>query len=488
MKKARQMLSLLLAGTMVLSLTACGGGSSSGSAASEAKPDAAAAPAAAAEQAEEGESVEEVVIPEGRTEVLMWSAMSGTIGENLQADADEYNDSQDKYFVNIQYQGDYNDIYTKLTTTINQADLPDLAVVSTELVGTYALTEDLLCPLSNYISADDPVWADLNGNLKAVWGKNGEPLCYPFGNSFYGQFVNAEIFEEAGIDPYEALTSVEGFYNACKTLVDGGYCEFGASLDSWGGFVWYALSAAGIQYLDNNNGRDGIPTKALLDTPEVRDALKEYFTYFRKMEQEKLIVPYGSAWGDECMPAFTSKRCAICTGSIAAFNRIEKAMEETGPFKMAWVPWCSAINLGHAPEGYAASGSGLCIVNSGDEDAMAGAAEFIAFCGNIDCQLRMCTNCGYLPLNEEGFESAEYQEFIETRFPAAAKAFELQQNAAVDALHANPLNPVNPACQSASAEAWSAVMADPNLDIDSVIDTMQETIQEALDLYNEANG
>ena len=170
---------------------------------------------------------------EGPIEVLMWSAVSGTIGECLQQTVDEFNAMQDKYYVTVEYQGGYMDIYTKLTTTLNKEDLPDMAIVSTELCGTYRLTPELLAPLSNYWKADEEPWVSLNGALKSIWGDaDGNPSCFPMGNSFYGQFVNADIFAAAGIDPYEALTSVKGLYETCKKLVDGGYCKYGASLDS----------------------------------------------------------------------------------------------------------------------------------------------------------------------------------------------------------------------------------------------------------------
>lgn len=421
---------------------------------------------------------------DGPVEVLLWSAVSGSIANCLQQTVDEFNASQDKYFVNVEYQGGYMDIYTKLTTTLNKEDLPDMAIVSTELCGTYRLTPELLAPLSDFWKADEEPWGNLNGALKAIWGDaNGNPSCFPMGNSFYGQFVNADIFAAAGIDPYEALTSVKGLYETCKKLVDGGFCKYGASLDSWGGFVWYGLAAAGVQFMDNGNGHLGDPTKILISTPEVRAALYDYFYYFRKMQQENLIVPYGSSWGDESLPAFATKQCAICTGSIAAFNRVEKAMADA-PFALAWVPCWSAVDLGHAPDGYAASGTGFCVINSGNKEAMQGAADFIAYSGSVVPQVRLDMNSGYLPINEAVLNSAEYQEFVTNRFPAAKRAFEIQQAAAVDYQHTNALNPINNACQSASAAAWSKVMSDFDADINAVIDEMQTTLQDALDLWN----
>lgn len=420
--------------------------------------------------------------PGERHEVLMWSAVSGTIGNILQAAADSFNAAQDRYFINIQYQGDYTAIYTKLTTTINPNDLPDMAIVSTELVGTYSLTKDLLRPLSYYWDANYESWKKLNGNLKAVWGDgSGNPSCYPYGNSFYGQFVNEDMFKAAGIDPYTALTSVEGLYKAAKALKDGGFCEVPVALDSWGGFVWYALAAAGTPFLNNDNGRSAIPTEVLIDTPKVKQALYDYFYYFRKMQQEGLMVDYGSSWGDVCLPSFATQKSAVCTGSIAAFQRIEKAYAEK-PFKLGWLPAFAATNVG-IPKGYAASGTGFCIVESGDEKGMTGASKFIEWTSKVDTQIALCTGTGYLPISEEVLNAPQYQDFVKTRFPGALKAFRYQQEAVVDALHTNALNPINNACQSESAKAWSQVMTDFNIDINAVIDTMDATLQDALDLW-----
>lgn len=461
MKKMRKVLALMLAMLMALSLVACGGKDDSGK--------------------DDGNS------SDGPIEVLVWSAFSAPVDAELQAAADAFNASQDKYVVKIQFQGQFTEIYTKLTTTLNQKDLPELTVVSTELAGTYAMTEGLIRPLSEYCSADDEVWAKLNGNLKYVWGNgSGDPIYYPYGNSLYGSFVNTEIFEAAGIDPYTALTSTKGLYETCKKLVEGGYCKYGIGVDSWGGFVWYALAAAGIQVMNNNNGRDAIPTEMLLDSPEASAALYDYFYYFRKMQQEGLMVTYGSSWGDEVLPAFANGSCAIATGSIAAFARVESAMS-SDPFEVDFVPCWSAVDLGGVPEGYAASGTALGIVENGDEAAMEGAWEFIKFTSNADMQESLCLATGYLPVTQEGYESAGYQDFVANRFSGASKAFELQQNAAIDAKHINPLNPVNNACQDASQEAWSMIMTDLTCDINEVIANMQKDTQIALDLWLDTN-
>ena len=183
----KKFLAILLAMVMVLSLVACGE-----------KP---------AETPDD--NTDDSGAPAGRVEVLMWSAAGGTVAGELEAAAARFNEKQDKYWVNYQYQGNYTEIYTKLTTTINKKDLPALGIVSTELVGTYALTPGLLAPLSDYCKAEDEIWAKLNGNLKAIWGNQGEPFCYPYGNSFYGSFVNADIFAAAGIDPvFQAIDTI----------------------------------------------------------------------------------------------------------------------------------------------------------------------------------------------------------------------------------------------------------------------------------------
>lgn len=456
----KKMLALLMAMLMTLSLVACGSN---------------------------GDKDNNKAGTDGVTEVLMWSAFSAPIDAELMASAEAFNASQDKYKVNVQYQGQFTEIYTKLTTTLNQKDLPSLAVVSTELAGTYGMTEGLIRPISQYCTAEDEMWTKLNGNLKTIWGgTDGEPLYYPYGNSLYGSFVNAEIFAAADIDPYTALTSTKGLYEACKKLVDGGYCKYGIGVDSWGGFVWYALAAAGIQYMNNNNGRDAIPTEMLLDSPEVKAALYDYFYYFRKMQEEGLMMTYGSSWGDEVLPAFGKRDCAIATGSIAAFVRVENALA-ADPFELAWVPCWSAVDLGGAPEGYAASGTGFCIVENGNEAAMEGAWEFIKFISQPEHQESLCLASGYLPVTKEAYDAAGYQDFVANRFPATAKAFELQQNAALDAKHINPLNPINNACQDAAQEAWSMIMADPTSDINAVIDNMQKNTQTALDLWLDTN-
>ena len=127
----KKMLALLMAMLMTLSLVACGSN---------------------------GDKDNNKTGTDGVTEVLMWSAFSAPIDAELMASAEAFNASQDKYKVNVQYQGQFTEIYTKLTTTLNQKDLPSLAVVSTELAGTYGMTEGLIRPISQYCTAEDEMW------------------------------------------------------------------------------------------------------------------------------------------------------------------------------------------------------------------------------------------------------------------------------------------------------------------------------------------
>ena len=135
--------------------------------------------------------------------------------------------------------------------------------------------------------------------------------------------------------------------------------------------------------------------------------------------------------------------------------------------------------------GEPAGGTGTFIGNNGNADQMQGAYEFIKFASTGDQAAYFATQTGYLAPNQEAYQSDVYQDYVKNSFPAVSTIYE--SLAASDDSATNPYIPISNEMKAANSLAIETVAADPKADIQGVIKTAQESIQEAIDLYNQSN-
>lgn len=107
------------------------------------------------------EETTNVQTDEESTEVVWWTYYGDSNLEYLQNIVDEYNGSQDKYHVTIEFQGTQAEMNAKIQSTALE-DLPALFSGAVENVAMYAASEYCM-PLQSYIDQDTEGWTELEG-------------------------------------------------------------------------------------------------------------------------------------------------------------------------------------------------------------------------------------------------------------------------------------------------------------------------------------
>ena len=179
----KKYLSLLMALMMLVSLAACAGGGNGSSPASPAPGGSQTAPA-----------------PAEKTEVVFWSSMSGGMGETLDGIVSDYNASQDKVHVTVEFQGNYYDMAAKLQTAVTSGDTPHIAQLEmgrTKMFADYGILQDMT-DLAKTAGID--VGMFYSGLMDCC--DYGEGLfALPFNRSTTMFYYNKEMFKEAELDP-----------------------------------------------------------------------------------------------------------------------------------------------------------------------------------------------------------------------------------------------------------------------------------------------
>ena len=471
----KKFLSMILALSMVLSLTACG--SKTETPATTSTPAATTStPAATTSTATSDEPIE-----------LVWWTYYGEAQQSyLQTSIDKFNESQSKYHVTMLYQGSQSEAIAKLEATA-QENLPDIFNFGVEDVGTCDAA-DYCMPLQYFLDKDTEGWPELEGTwsgLRASYSNpDGDLIGYPCGYSYYCIWYNADMFKEAGIDASD-VTSFEALYDTCKTLVDGGYCTYGIGFHPVGYYVNGAITREGLKAYNNDNGWSGEAITECLYTKDqnVYDSLYTMLEVYQKMGAESLMVPYGSNWQTEVIPMMADGDCAMLMVTISAYTRVRDAA--AGNFEIGIMPMFSCTSDGKLTS-EPAGGTGIFVANTGNEEKMQGAYEFIKFMSEADQAADFAIKTGYLAPNEQAYNSAAYQEFLTNELPAAEGVYDSLENANESGYY-----PYIPICNEMVLNNYAmveAVASNPNASIDEAIKTAEASIQEAIEMYNLSNG
>lgn len=474
MKAKHRVLAAGMAAAMTLSLAACGGS------ASTAEPTASSTVEAAAPEATSEAASGDA------TEVTWWTYFGDKNIGYLQNIIDDFNNSQNQYHVTIVYQGNQMECNAKLQST-EKENLPAMFSGAVEDVAMYA-NSDFCVPLQKYVDADTEGWQELDDTWDALRSAysdgQGNLIGYPIGYSYPNIFYNADLLKKAGVDP-ASIQSFDDLYDASKTIVDGGFATYGIGFFANGAMFNVALGREGVQAYNNENGLNGQPvTECLYDSDTtVHDSIYNMLSIYQKMGAEKLCVPYGADYQSEIIPQMASGDCAMMMGVISMTTKVLDAA--AGNFEVGVIPMPSASESGKRT-GEPAAGTGTYVCDNGNEKAMQGAYEFIKFASTGEQAGYFASATGYIAPNQEAYDSAAYKTYREETFPGISVVYD--SLAKSDSSATNPYVAISNEVRDANKVAMETAATDPTADINTVITTAKDSIQEALDIYNQSNS
>ena len=202
--KMRKLMSLALAGVMVLSLAACGGGSSAPASSDSAD--------AAAESSDASAG--------GSLQVNIWdnNQLAG-----LQEIADEWSATSGVTVkINVV---DWDNYWTLLEAGASGGEMPDVFWMHSNTAQMY-MENDLLLNLDDYIAADDAI--DLNNyyeGIVALYNSNGHQYALPKDHDTIALLYNQAIFDKYGVETPTDDWTWEDVYNAAAKISEAGAAD-----------------------------------------------------------------------------------------------------------------------------------------------------------------------------------------------------------------------------------------------------------------------
>ena len=471
----KRVLALVLAMLMLLSITACGGNT---------------APDDTQPQAGNNDPVDTQpqdttpAKPDGPINIKVAVAQTGDGMTVLTDAAAAFNASQSDYVVELYYGGSYTEILTIMQTS-TEKDRPDIFASSGNDTATYINMPDrMYVPVNDFIVAEGYDDSNIVANLRANYQRNGEWQCWPLGNTNVGQYYNDEVLNSVGID-VATLTSYEAIWEACVKLGEAGYKNFyyarALTHIDW---LNYAMTAQGVHYFDNNNGRDGVPTTSLYGEGECNEAAMSYFTFLRNLLDSDYLVDTTVSSSDARI-TFATQECLIMDGYSSGANAIVSLVNENGYFNWSYRV-SPTIQAGYESKGQSPGGGALFIAKTGDYWRQQGAWEFMKYLLNDDVVVDYAMATGYTPITVTGSQTDKYQEYATNVFTSANEIIAAQKATAEGVAYAP--TPFSSDVNSAYKEVCKAMIADPNYSAEQALADFIEAVNEAVELYRLTNG
>ena len=326
---------------------------------------------------------------EEKTTVVFWYSLEGANAECIKQIVNDFNKSQDKIFVDAQYQGAYDDAINKLKAA-GMGQLPCDIVHSYEIGTRFIIDSGWIVPVQEYIDKDKWDTSAIEPNLLAYYTVDGKINSMPFNCSTPLMYYNKTAFDEAGIT--EIPTTVDGILEIADKLTvknpDGSIKRYGFIFSNYGWFFEQWVGKMGREYVNNGNGRTSYATKVMFGE---NGAALDIFNMWKKISESKATYYVERGGTSAARAAFVAGDAAIFLASTANLAGVLANVGTNFEVGTAYFPYVNADDKG----GVSTGGGTLWMIKSGNEAKEAAAFEFIKFCVNPENQAKWNAMTGY---------------------------------------------------------------------------------------------
>jgi sn-glycerol 3-phosphate transport system substrate-binding protein len=338
-------------------------------------------------------------VAHAKTEVHFWHAMTGALGDALEAQAKQFNDSQADYEVKPLRKGSYPETLTAAIAAYRQKSPPHIVQVFE--VGTQTmLLSGAVYPVWE-LMRDNEIKIDWNDFIKPVVGyytKDGKLYSMPYNSSTPILYYNKDAFKKAGLDPGrppKTWAEVEAFSR--KVLAAGAAkCGFSTAWPSWT-MVENMHATHDQPFATKHNGFDGVEGVELLINGEFG---QKHIGSLNAWQKDS-VYSYGGRQGTPD-PKFVNGDCAIYIQSSALISGFTKNLKYdwgTGELPHWGAPYKKATSI--------IGGATLWVLKGKPAAEYKGVARFLEYLAKPENQMWWHVNTGYLAISNIAVRNLE---------------------------------------------------------------------------------
>lgn len=333
----------------------------------------------------------------GVVELKFWYAFKDKIGENNDTLVKEFNESQSKIHVTAEYQGNYNDVHSKIKTAFTAQEAPDISVMEIASIPQFVdagILEDLT-PLEKDSNININ---DFQEGLMKNSYFNDKLYALPYLRSTPILYMNATMLKNAGLDPTGPKNWAE-LEKYCKALKKGDTIGLTYPINTW--FTEAMVIQKGSTVLKDND------TKANVNTTQMMEGLK----FLKNMKDEGTIrILAGTDEGsDKNKIDFKNQKSAMFFSSTADLSYNLQVAKESGfELNTAFMPAGDKFGV---PTG----GCNMVMVSGLSDEKKKAAWEFIKFMTSKERTAEASKNTGYLPTRKSAIETDTIKELYKEK-------------------------------------------------------------------------
>jgi sn-glycerol 3-phosphate transport system substrate-binding protein len=334
-----------------------------------------------------------------KTEIHFWHALTGQLGEALEAQAKEFNASQAEYEIKALRKGSYAETLTAAIAAYRQKNPPHIVQVFE--VGTQTmLLSGAVYPVHELMQHNE-IRVNWNDFIKPVVGyytKDGKLYSMPYNSSTPIFYYNKDAFKKAGLDAEKPPKTWQEVEAAAKKILaaKAAKCGFSTSWPSWT-MVENMHATHDQPFATKNNGFGGIDGVELLINREFGQKHVGQLAAWQKDN----IYSYGGRAG-AADPKFQSGDCAMHIQSsalIGGFTQSAKFEWGTAELPHWGAPYKKATSI--------IGGATLWVLRGKPEKEYRGVAKYLEFLAKPEQQMSWHVNTGYLAISNTALKNLE---------------------------------------------------------------------------------
>lgn len=341
--------------------------------------------------------------------ITWWHAMSGVNGDAINKIVDGFNKSQSAIKVEAVFQGNYDDLLSKLNTALASNAAPALVQVY-DIGQRYMYDSGEVVPMQAFIDRDKFDTSDFEPAVINYYKYQDKLQSMPFNASSAILYFNVEAFKEVGLDPAKPPLTFSEITEAAKKLTKKDASGktirygFGPSIYGWLFEQWMAVSDQA--YADNGNGRDDRATKLVYNTAKAK-ALLDWW---------KAGVDGGYFYNpgidnDGAANAFNATKTAMYVESTARLRGHINTAKFTVGTGLYPRPDDKPKNGGNI-----IGGASLYIMKSRPKEEQQAAWEFVKYAMSPAVQAQWQADTGYYPVRKSSYNEGPSKEWA-TKYP-----------------------------------------------------------------------
>lgn len=396
----------------------------------------------------------------GKTEVDFWYSGGKTAVKVVQDIVDDYNESQNTYFVKTVTQADYSETYEKLQAAIAGNVAPDVVLLESDSARGLS-DKNLVVDLSEKMKKDNDFNEDDYVSTFFEQGKDDNDKI--FGIPAYGTtqvlYYNKNAFNKAGIDPNNIKTWQDLAQAASKIKNDGEYTYGWEPMWGADNLIDASLSNGGTIFSEDGK-------KVTINSKE----WVEVWSNFEKwIHDDKTMAIHSGGQGWEywykTIDDVIQNKAGGYTGSSG--DQADLDFSIVGAIEQpSWKDGTESKPVARALM--------LSVLVKSSEEKQAGAYDFMKYFTNVKNQAKWSMSTGYVPVNKGVLDDDDYMKYTQEN-PQALIPYTQAEHGSI-----YPYDPTNGAVKDALRIAADKVEIDGSSAKDA-LDEAQKTAQKALD-------